>query len=93
VDDLNYGIPDSDIHFYITAEYKPDEFFIAWAAYCQLNDGDYRPILARLHFNIANYKSDMFPETFNSHLDTAIHEMCHAMAFSIKLISAFPGGQ
>lgn len=86
--DSTTGIPNSDMHIYVTSSYESTASFIAWASSCAFAP-DGRPRFGRINFNEYYFPETMSDFTYVEYTKITTHELFHAMGFSSSLYSSF----
>ena len=86
--DTSSGVSSTDIHFYVTGEDNSAVSYLAYAVSCSRDGSTFRPVMARLNYNLF-YITDVNIRTFKQSMDTTLHEMMHAFAFSASSFQYF----
>lgn len=67
-----------DLLIYVTTGYESGSA-LAWAGSCLLDPDFNRPYVGRINFNLAKFTGE---DSFESQVDTTIHELTHVLGFS-----------
>ncbi|EGR27277.1 leishmanolysin family protein, putative [Ichthyophthirius multifiliis] len=81
--DQTIGIPNSDLHLYITYQNNPTSTVLASASFCAIDSIFQRPNFGRIQFNIGQMPAtSMTLFRFKSRIETTVHETLHVLGFS-----------
>jgi hypothetical protein len=82
----------TDFLLYVSSENSPSSSFYAKAGACIFGTGN-RPIVGAMTWNEAFINADVLATGwgFQLHVRVAMHEMYHALGFSVPQFSNFPG--
>ncbi|EGR33968.1 leishmanolysin family protein, putative [Ichthyophthirius multifiliis] len=81
--DQTLGVPNSDLHLYITYIDNPYSSVLSSASFCAVDPILKRPTFGRIQYNIGILISQISSnEKFENRVETTIHEMLHVLGFS-----------